>query len=359
MRTNRASEKKSYKKKIFLLLFIIVNISAIVIPAVLEFCGENESLPFADLLNIIGGNWYSLIAAIGCFGLALFFESCKYDTMIYITTGKRQFVTAFEVSAIGKYYDFITPFGSGGQPFQIYYLNKRGLPPGASGALPVMGFLSNQIAFVLVTVAVFFTNSNVMKNVSDMNMLIPAYVGLITYMIVPLLVILFSVMPVTTQKIVAFFIRIFGKMHIIKNVEKTIEKACSRLEEYNVHMRQMKKNKGLYLAIFFFSLLFQIALNSIPFFVLCAFGVKTSFYDMFSLCAITYAAVSFVPTPGNGGAAEGMFMVIFRALSGGVLFWGMLIWRILSYYAFIAVGAMVTVMRSYLDKRKRQQITGE
>ena len=184
-------------------------------------------------------------------------------------------------------------------------------------------------------------------------------VGLITYMIVPLLVILFSVMPVTTQKIVAFFIRILGKMRIIKNVENTIEKACGRLEEYNIHMRQMKKNKGLYLAIFFFSLLFQIALNSIPFFVLCAFGVKTSFYDMFSLCAITYAAVSFVPTPGNGGAAEGMFMVIFRALSGGVLFWGMLIWRILSYYAFIVVGAMVTVVRSYLDKRKRQQITEE
>ena len=23
-----------------------------------------------------------------------------------------------------KYYDFITPFGSGGQPFQIYYLNR-------------------------------------------------------------------------------------------------------------------------------------------------------------------------------------------------------------------------------------------
>lgn len=357
MRTHGEQEKKGYKKKIFLLLFIIVNISAIVIPAVLEFCGESESLPFGELLNVIGGNWYFLIAAIGCFGLALFFESCKYDTMIYITTEKRRFVTAFEVSAIGKYYDFITPFGSGGQPFQIYYLNKRGLPPGASGALPVMGFLSNQIAFVVVTVVVFITNSGVMKDAAGM--MLPAYVGLVTYMVVPLLVILFSVMPVTTQKIVAFFIRLFGKMHIIKNVEKTIEKACGHLEEYNVHMRRMKKNKGMYLAIFFFSILFQIAMNSIPFFVLCAFGVKTSFYDMFSLCAITYAAVSFVPTPGNGGAAEGMFMVIFRALSGGVLFWGMLIWRILSYYAFIAVGAMVTVVRSYLDKRRRQQMTEE
>ncbi len=84
--------------------------------------------------------------------------------------------------------------------------------------------------------------------------------------------------------------------------------------------------------------------------------------DILALQAFLYIAISFVPTPGTVGAAEGGFHVIFAARFGaGAVFAPMLIWRFLTYYLMLIVGSVLVILdelntfrRSKKDEIKEQ-----
>ena len=72
----------------------------------------------------------------------------------------------------------------------------------------------------------------------------------------------------------------------------------------------------------------------------------------------TYAAV-FIPTPGNSGAVESVFMLAFAALTDNVLFWFVLVWRFILYYTYIiaGVGMNVTDMVGRIRKNRRERLS--
>ena len=78
------------------------------------------------------------------------------------------------------------------------------------------------------------------------------------------------------------------------------------------------------------------------------------FIHLFSLCVFfIYAAISFVPTPGNGGAAESMFLRhISLSLAGYMLFWAVLVWRF-CYYAFLHYGHFRHILKFHARKGQR------
>ena len=61
-------------------------------------------------------------------------------------------------------------------------------------------------------------------------------------------------------------------------------------------------------------------------------------FDVLTMVFFVYACVTVVPTPGNAGAAEGAFYLLFQSLSQANLFWAMLVWRFFVFYLFIIIG---------------------
>ena len=102
------------------------------------------------------------------------------------------------------------------------------------------------------------------------------------------------------------------------------------------------------------SLVYRIALCSMPYFVLKMFGAPVSFLHIFVSTIYIYASIALVPTPGNVGAAEGAFYLVFSAMGSDGVFWAMLVWRVFSYYAFIAAGALVYGVNALQAKRFRK-----
>ena len=82
-----------------------------------------------------------------------------------------------------------------------------------------------------------------------------------------------------------------------------------------------------------------------------AFGGNVDFLPCFVTTVAVTSAVYFVPTPGNAGAAEGTFFVVFSALSSGYVFWAMLIWRFFSYYIYIILGPIIYFVMHLERKR--------
>ena len=344
--------KKKIRKRILTILFVLFNISVIAATAYIDF--SKEGRPSAPL----GINMRYLLAAAGCFAAALAVESLKFFHMMRRLNGKASFRTAFEVAALGKYYDNITPTGAGGQPFQVYYLRKKKVSTGASAAMPIAGFLTLQLSFVFLAIVVFLFGTPYLNNVADYTIAIKisAYVGIVFYAALPLLIILFAAVPKAAGALVRFFIVLFAKLRIIKKPDEVIGKSLATFAEYRDSIVAIYKKKRLLLSLLGFGFAFQIAMCSMPFFVLRAFGSPLSYFSVFSMMILIYCAITYIPTPGNSGVAEVSFYALLATLNQGYLFWAMLIWRFFSYYAFLGIGGGIFAYGA-VEKRRRNRST--
>ena len=116
-------------------------------------------------------------------------------------------------------------------------------------------------------------------------------------------------------------------------------------------VKMILKRKKLFIALIAISGIFNILMASIPYFLLTAFGGQMDYIQCFVLTIGVMAAVYFIPTPGNSGAAEGTFYLVFSALSSGYVFWAMLFWRFFSYYIYIIMGPIVYFFM-HLEKKR-------
>ncbi len=338
--------KSKTKKRIFTALFVLLNIAVILYTAISEFADTEGAAKLTDLkVNV----WF-LIPAVLCFALSLLFESLKYKLMLSRLAGRRDMRLAAETAILGKYYDNVTPFGAGGQPFQIYHLAKNGVAAGPAGAIPVIGFLGIMVAFIAIAAVCFiFGGGFVQKSVAIRVM---AYIGICFYMATPTAILLFTFLPRAANAIMEFFIKILSKIRIVKDAARARDKVISKVAEYDDCLKLAIKQKGILAGTFFLSVLYHLALMSVPFFVILAFGGTTSWLSAYVTTVFIYAAITFIPTPGNAGAAEVSFYAVFSMLTVGYIFWAMLAWRFLTYYMFIICGLLLYLVK-FLQNKKR------
>ena len=337
--TYRTEKPKTKRQKTLRILAIIAFVIANAV--VLFFTARNDFSKDAPPLSsspFTGKNLLSLFCALGCLLFAIAAESVKYLLMMKRLHEPVSVRLAFETTVLGKYYDYITPSGAGGQPFQIWNFHHKGYGSGASSAMPLASFVTMQFGFVLLAVTVFVCNNGVIDVVG---IKIAAYVGLVFYSIVPILVVLSAIAPDAVARIVTFFVRIGAKLRLLKDPARTAERAKTAILRYSDSLKVIAMSKPLLLAMFVLSVLYQIAICSIPYFVVHAFGGRLGFVQSLSMCVFVYASVTIVPTPGNAGAAEGSFYLLFNHLDTSGLFWAMLVWRFFCYYSFLILGLLI------------------
>lgn len=350
---NGQSKPKTKRQKLLRILGVIAFFAANAV--VLYFTARNDFAKEAPPLSaspFTGRNLVFLLCALGCLVVAIAAESVKYLFMMRRLNERVSARMAFETAVLGKYYDYITPSGAGGQPFQIWNFHAKGYSAGASSAMPLASFVTMQFGFVLLALCVFLFNNGATDTVG---IKIAAYVGLVFYSIVPILVVLSAISPKTVVRIVSFFVRIGAKLRILKDPARTEEKAENALKRYSDSLKYIAQSKSLLFALFALSIVYQVAISSIPFFVVNAFGGKLGFFQSLSMCVFVYASVTIVPTPGNAGAAEGSFYILFNQLDTSGLFWAMLVWRFLCYYSFLLMGLVIYAVHAVERAFKRRR----
>ncbi|MBQ7506924.1 MAG: flippase-like domain-containing protein [Lachnospiraceae bacterium] len=352
MNSEEIEEKKAKnKRRLVLVLTLLVNLVVVGYIAIRELkkdAGSVKKIPLSDM------NFGFLILGIALFFVALFMDYCKYRHMLITSEGKDRKRAALEVCILGKYYDNVTPFGAGGQPFQMLCLRRHKFSAGTCGSLPVAGFLTQQMAFVLICLVVLILNPHIMDNSPVIRY--GAYVGIVMYALLPVAIILFAIFPKALKKIVKGFLNFLGKIHILKNSEASAEKVLGTLDEYTRALRVMTKRPHFLFRLMFYSIVYQMAILSIPFFAIHAFGGSLSWWTVFSMTVYIYSAITIIPTPGNSGAAEGSFYAVFSSLSGGYLFWAMIVWRILVYYSWLAAGISMMTHTAVRKKKTKTPV---
>ena len=288
-----------------------------------------------------------LFIALGVlsFVIALWAEVSKYTRMIMTSAGRCDRRGALNCVLIGRYADNVTPFGAGGQPFQIGYLHRRGYSAGVSSAVPIAGFLTQQVAFLFIALCVLIFNHGIIAEIDVLKIVF--VLGLVLYAAVPLAIVLFAAFPKGFNSIIGAILRALHKIHIIKDIDKTKKAVFHTLDEYVGSLRLMTTRPFFAFRMFLYSLIYQAGMLSLPYFALRAFGGDVSFITIFSMTVYVFASITVIPTPGNAGAAEGSFLLVFGALESGLLFAAMLMWRALAYYSWVVIGLVVST-RSFL-----------
>ena len=350
------SKRGDKKKNLWLtLLFIVLNTAAIAFVVVSEQMSGSAIATFDMALVAISENIGFFIASLMIYVIVMLIDTVGYSSVIKLVTGKHQIGAGFRVGAMGRYYDYITPLATGGQPFQIYTLLKSGLTASEASSVTIGRYVIKQFTWCLF-IAIMLILAPVLCPAFTMDSFeaTTAIIGLAIWMSVPLFITFVSVNRKVGLNIVIGVVKILYKLKIVKNFSKALSATVSKVNSYRASMSEIVSNKKEMFRQIALVIIEGVLTFSIPFFAFKTFG-GTTYADFSTLdtwmsmaFAFMYAqcAVSFIPTPGTSGAAEisfkAVFSTYFAGIAGGnMMFWGMLLWRFLTYYMFIIMGLIV------------------
>ena len=365
---NAGDEKYNKRQRTFKYvsssIFILFVLLVLVFTAYQDFFNASEQRePFSwgALLDIVSRSWIYLVFALIALALCFLFKGVKLSVLCKSMTDKFHFKTCFETGIIGHYYNNVTPLAVGGQPFEIYHLSKHGIHGGVATSLPIATFFLNQLAFALLSL---FSLS--LMTLSELYPIFPnvlkimAIIGLFCCMVMPTLVIIFSLKPRVGGWMVKGFINLGAKMKIVRQPKIITYKTMKTVVHNAKCIKKMTTRPIAFSLSFLFSFFEHLASASIAFFALKFFG-----FDLPSIGILEWlfiiqayfiltASITFIPTPGNSGAADLSFFALFKqGLAAGLAFPAMILWRGLGFYSYIVIGFLFATMKKKSDNRKK------
>ena len=358
---NKRQRTFKYVSSAIFILFVLLVLAFTAYQDFFNASEQREPFSWSSFLDIISKSWIYLVFAIVSLALCFLFKGLKLSILCKSMTDKFHFRTCFETGIIGHYYNNVTPLAVGGQPFEIYHLSKHGIHGGVATSLPIATFFLNQLAFALL--ALF---SLALISLSELYAIFPsvlkilAIIGLFCCMVMPTLVIIFSLKPRVGGGIVKWVINLGAKMKIVKRPELTTYKTMKTVVHNAKCIKKMTTRPLAFLLSFLFSFFEHLASASIAFFSLKFFG-----FDLPSIGILEWlfiiqayfiltASITFIPTPGNSGAADLSFFALFKqGLAAGLAFPAMILWRGLGFYSYIIIGFLFATLKKKSDNRKK------
>ncbi len=349
--TAKNLENSKSKTNKFGYFFLLLTVLVLVVIAVLEF-NNNEEYPLSLVLSTWGQNWHYIALAVGCVLLMLFMDGFRQSALLRGATGQWRIKLTSKSMILGRYFDNITPSAVGGQPYQIYYLHKHKVPAGVATSLPVVCFFMQQLAFFVLVVVCFCVFGPIVDNPW---LKVAIYIGSFCMIAMPLSIMVFAFIPKTAQKLVRVVIALLHKLKIVKNKDALMYKFDNYVNDYSKSLKSIGGHKKTLIGGFLMALICWLLNFSAVYFIVLASGQSLPWFYVIALMAYTNAASAFVPTPGGSGAMEGFFYLIVSVLDGGFRLWGMLLWRIITFYLPTLIGLGVLVNNTVKDKSYRRR----
>ena len=324
------------KKKKWTLLYIFLNILIITLIGVLD----PEIKDVGRLFHAVRINW--IVAGVASMVLFWLMDGVILSYGVKVICNTKTFWSCLRVSLIGQYYNAVTPFASGGQPAQVYYMSKLGVPGGSASSILIIKFLIYQVVLSVYSVAAFVWKGIDIYNHNPWVFWFSVFGFVINAGAVFLLLGL-SFNKGFVEKLVFKTIDILGIIRLIKDPDAIKTKLMSHVDDFHRGIRLMQGNVKAMLIMCLMTGIQLISFLSITFFIYRSLGLQGErWVNMVTVQSLLYLAVSFVPTPGSMGASETGYIAFFKLFfPGNMIFVSMLIWRTISYYLNILVGVII------------------
>lgn len=313
---------------------------------------ELNKMP-ALLKNI---NYFYIFLAVLCMVINLLLSGLIIKMNTTFLGYKLKYSQGCYLAIVGQYYSLITPFAAGGQPMQIYDMNRRyHIPVSKSTSVTMHKCFVYQIVVPVIVVISFLINyKSLMKKM-------PEYMPIIIIaVIINVVATIGFIVLVYNGKFVARLVnnicKFLNRFKLFKNIKgKKIKRV---IEEYDETLSDMKNNGSLMVKSILLTILEVAPYFSVGFFVFRALGINgISLQCAFTIQVIVYAVISYIPTPGNAGASEGAFCLIFGSfIPSSYAAVSMLLWRGISYYINMFVSAIIVFIDFFRNVKGKEDI---
>lgn len=265
--------------------------------------------------------------------------------------------TVLRIVFLGAFFARITPFDSGGEPFQVYALHRNGFSLGHATAVIAVKALLHGVARVclgiLVPIWLVLTAQGWQLGRAAT---IAMYAGMALYIGISLLFVLVFALRGRAQ---GMLVRL-ARMPLISRIvgPQRLESLLAKMDD---HYRQFvgavahfgSQRRGTILLVGMISLISWSAVLAVPVILVRALGSASPVAEVAATAIIFYLAVAYAPTPGSSGASEMGFATLFARFVPlplvGVL---VLLWRLFTHYLTLVLGALVTAFSMVGGARK-------
>ncbi len=307
---------------------------------VLYFSLKDQLNQVIDLL--LKADFKFILIAIFLFFLYIFLRAW----VTYISVGDKRKISLREAvrhNIITQFFNGITPFSTGGQPMEIYMLHEHGIRSTRATNIIMQNFIFYQVALVLFGLGAVIYNQ--VTGVLSCNQFLKGLIafGFIVNAGVALFLFLIAASKKFTKTIVFTVLKIGSKLHLLKDIEKQKLKWEERLNDFHGYTKELKENKSLFCLGVMANLLSLFCFYAIPLFIVYSLHDFTSLHLLDTLTASAYVLImgAFIPIPGASGGIEYGFAAFFgNFIQGSQMSLVLLIWRFITYYLGMIVGAI-------------------
>jgi len=326
---------KKTKRKLNIVLLIVVTL------LVLFFAlKDNFNEVIHQILNM--NIWYLLIAFILLIVFYIFKSLSMYSFCKKINKDFK-FIESLQLMLRTQFFNAVTPFATGGQPYQIYYLKQCNIGYASSTSIVLQNFIVYQIALVTLGLITLFANKifNLFNNNIILTKLIALGFIINTLVIIIMFVVAFS--KKINKRIISFGIKILTKLKLVKDKEKKLEEWDININNFHNSAKKLLNDKTTFIGNILFNFIALFSLYAIPTFILYAMGEFNIINIGIAIITSAYVMIigSFVPIHGGSGGLEFGFVTFFgNFITGSKLSALMLVWRFVTYYFGMILGAI-------------------
>lgn len=349
------TKKEKRKKFLTSALFVAFNVIAVAVVLILEIKDSNF-MGFKDIMQRIGDHYEWLILLI-----LMFIVHMAADTFVFFALirkcgyGKRLGLST-RVALLGTYYDNITPWATGGQPFQMLYMSKANIDTPTAITLPVVKHAIR--VFAMDGLAIIFFIAFPTK--VSLAILIGTIMWIIVTPMLPLVLMIFSKNIPFTLKMTKKIVGLGKKLRLVKDYDKAVAKAQDNVDSFIAAFKYLGKHKSIIFIVGALSLIDLFAVATYPYFIVKMLGGEGNFGELISKAFYTTFAAGLIPTPGSSGASEGSFYNVFdKIVPEGCLFWAVILYRIFTFYLPILCGVAVQLFDAIRGKKQYKLVKKE
>ncbi|MGN0659461.1 MAG: YbhN family protein [Emergencia sp.] len=277
--------------------------------------------------------------ALGIMAMCLFIfcEGINLSRALRTLGCHTDFLKGLKYALTGFFFSSVTPSASGGQPMQLFYMHRDGIPAAKGTLALLLELLSFQTVTVGLALSGFFLQSELITRAAGgIRFLLLLGIGINAVGMILLFLAVFS------RRTAGFLIDTMAAaagLFLPDRAEKMRSRMKAHLAEYTAGASYIRKNPAVFLKTLGTSLIQLLAMYSVTFLVYRGLGLSEyTLAETAGLQAVLYSAVSVLPLPGALGISESGFMMLFRAVfPAGLLSTAMLLSRGITFYLSVLV----------------------
>lgn len=292
-----------------------------------------------------------------CIGLALLAVFGRDAGMAWrfrvLTDGDLKWSRAVNVTMLCEFTSCVTPSSVGGSALSMFFLKREGINMGRATTLTMTILFLDELFFVISTPLVFLLipyqelfGFGAKDFVEGIQIVFWVFYGLI----VAWTAILFVGIVVRPTWLRALLIKLFS-FRLLRRWKAPVTEFADNMHATSLAIR--KRSLGWWVRGFAATSLSWISRYLVINALILGFVATAPQAVVFCRQIVIWTLLMFSPTPGGSGVSEWLFREYYGDMitAGGIVMILALLWRLLTYYLYLAVG--VFLLPSFIRKKKK------